>query len=454
MPQSNTDRYGLSEADARSLCDRVLGLSKADHARVQVNSGWRGFTRVATNRITTSGGSEDVSIRITSVFGKRLASISTNSLNEKDLEQAVRRSEEMARISPENPEYLPELGAQQYTSVNAYYDATGGMSPDARAQAATIALEKASATDTVAAGYIDVRAGASGLATSNGLFAYHPATGVASTLTVRTPDGASSGWAGDQGNDWTNIESQRIATDAVQKCLDWKDKTSLDPGNYTVILEPTAVGMLMLRMRSAFDARRADEGRSYFSKPGGGNQIGEKLFDSRVTIGSNPAASDAETAPFDGEGTPVSDTVWVENGVLKNLSYSRFWGDKKGIAPNTTPGNLIMAGGRSSLEDMIRSTRRGVLITRFWYIRGLNPRTISYTGLTRDGTFLIENGKISRPVNNFRFNQSIVNMLKNVEMVGPAVQVCASENSSVSTPIVVPSLKVNDFNLSSISDAI
>lgn len=452
--ESSSGRHGFSESEARVLCERMLNLSEADHTRVTVRSGRRDFTRVATNRITTSGGSDDVSIQLMCVFGKRTASIGTNSLDDASLEKAVRRCESLARLAPEDPEYLPELGAQQYDQINAYYDTTGSMTPETRAEAVSFALRQAEETETVAAGYIDVHAGSKAITTSGGLFAYHASTGVASTMTVRTPEGDSSGWGGDQGSDWGNIESARIAVDAVRKCLEWRGKTALDPGYYTVILEPTAVGMLMLRMIGAFDARRADEGRSFFSRPGGGNRQGEKLFDSRVTMVSNPSALDAEAAPFTDEGLPIRPEVWVDKGVLKTLSYSRFWAMKQDRTPAPDPPNLIMLGSGASLEDMIRSTRRGVLISRFWYIRGLNPRTLSYTGLTRDGAFLIENGVVSRPVNNFRFNQSLVDLLNNVEMMGPSMQVCASENSSVSTPIVVPALKVANFNLSSVSDAI
>ena len=210
----------------------------------------------------------------------------------------------------------------------------------------------------------------------------------------------------------------------------------------------------MLRMMNTFNQRLADEGRSYFSKSGGGNRLDEQLFDDRVSLRSDPGFVDAEVAPFTNEGQARGATNWVESGRLVNLSRPRFWADQLGEKPLPGPGNFIMAGGDASLEDMIASTERGVLITRFWYIRGLNPRIISYTGLTRDGTFLIEDGRISRPVTNFRFNQSLVEMLQNLEMVGPSVRVAASENSSVSTPIVVPTLKVSGFNLSSVSDAI
>ena len=210
----------------------------------------------------------------------------------------------------------------------------------------------------------------------------------------------------------------------------------------------------MLRMMGAFNQRTADEGRSYFSMPGGGNRIGEALFDDRVSICSDPTYVDAETSPFNRGGQGVTRQTWINEGVLENLSRSRYWADRQGQEALPGPSNLIMQGGNTSVEEMIASTERGVLLTRFWYIRGLNPRIISYTGLTRDGTFLIEDGKISRPVTNFRFNQSLVEMLQNVEMLSPSVRVAASENSSVSTAIVVPALKVRNFNLSSVSDAI
>ncbi len=437
------------------MCDRVLALSKAGEARVNVSSGWRGYTRVATNRITSAGGSENISVNITSVFGKRQASVSTTEIDDSSLEAAVRESERLAQLAPESPEHMPELGPQQYGEVNAYYDSTGALSTEARAQAAAQGIQKAKDAGLyVAAGYMDAVAGSEAVATSAGLFAFHPQTAVASTLTVRAPDNLSSGWAGDEGNDWTQIESERIARVASEKAGAWRGATELEPGKYTCILEPTAVGMLMSRLAYDLDTRPADEGRSYFSKPGGGNRIGEALFDSRVTLLSDPARADAETAPFTESGEPISRTVWVEKGALNNLSCSRYWAEKQGRAPLADPANLILEGGADSIESMIASTERGVLITRFWYIRGLNPRTIAYTGLTRDGTFLIEKGKISRPVKNFRFNQSIAEMLKNVEMIGPATRVAAGEDSSTGMPIVVPALKVREFGLASVSDAI
>ncbi len=447
-------RHGLSRPRARELCDRVLSFSRAEAARVTIRSGLSGFTRVAENRITTAGGAEDVTIQVMSVFGRRVASATTNAIDDAALAEVVRRSEVLARLAPEDPEYMGELGPQAIRDVGAYYASTGDLSAEDRGRAAAQAIEAARRAGLVAAGFIDVQAGSRAVATSAGAFAYHASTGVASTLTVRTPAGDSSGWAGDEASDWGGIENERVATEAARKCRLWRGRRPLEPGRYTVILEPTAAGMLMLRLMGDLNARPADEGRSYFSRPGGGNRIGEKLFDERVTIVSDPAEPDAETASFTGEGLPIARTPWVVNGILNRLAYSRFWAERQGQPPLPPPPNLIMSGGGASLEAMIQSTERGVLITRFWYIRGLNPRTLAYTGLTRDGTFLIEGGQVVRPVNNFRFNQSLGEMLKNLEMLGQPTRVAASENSSVGLPIVVPALKVRDFHLSSVSDAI
>ncbi len=454
MQAGEATRHGLTADESRQLCRKVLEYATADHTRVNIESGLSGFTRVAINRITTAGETTDVTVQLTSVFGKRVASVETNRLDDDSLRRAVRDAEALARLAPENPEYLPELGEQKYVDAGGYYESTGGLTTEARAQAASPGIAAADRAGAIAAGFIDMRAGSSAVATSNGLFAYRAGTSVASTLTIRTRDGQSSGWAGDEGADWNTIESQRIADDALRKCNDWRGRTALDPGKYEVVLEPTAVGMLLSRLPAVFDARQADEGRSFFAKRGGGNRLGEKLFDSRVTIVSNPAEKNAETDPFTSAGLPVTPEVWVENGVLKTLSYSRFWAMKHGVPPRAAPSNVIVSGGDATLDDMIASVTRGVLITRFWYIRPLNPRTVAYTGLTRDGTFLIENGRISRPVTNFRFNQSLMDLLANVDMVGRATRVAAGESGASGVPVVVPALKVRDFTLSSVSDAI
>jgi predicted Zn-dependent protease len=457
MTQSSGEtasRKGLSRDEMKALTDRVLSFAKADQTRVSVNSGVSSFTRTAMNRVTTAGNTEDVTVRVTSAFGRRVASIDTNRLDAAALEKAVRDAEALARLSPENPEYLSEPSAQTYLDVSGYYASTGDLTTETRAQSASLVLERSKAANTVAAGYIDVFAGSRAVANSNGVFAYHASTAAASTLTVRTPDGSSSGWAGDEGADWTTIESERVATDALAKCEAWRGKTPFEPGTYEAVLEPTAVGMLLSRMMGAFDARPADEGRSYFSKRGGGTLLNERVFDERVTITSDPAFRNGETAPFTQVGEAVGPQTWVENGVLKHLAYSRFWARKQNVDSRPAMSNLIMSGGDATLADLIASVRRGVLISRFWYIRPLNPRMLTQTGITRDGTFLIENGQIVRPITNFRFNESLADLLKNVELMTPPTRVCSSENSSAGPPVIVPALKLRAFNLTSVSDAI
>src|SRR5438876_4425944 len=358
MQNTNAKRHGLSADESRQLCDKILGLARADHTRINITSGIQGFTRTAINRITTAGETNNVTVRITSIFGKRVASVDTNRLDDAALERAVRDAEALAKIAPENPEYLPELGEQKYREVDGYYSSTGDLTTESRARAASLGIKAADASKFVAAGFIDVAAGSQAVATSNKLFGYYSGTGVASTLTIRTPDGLSSGWAGDEGADWNTIESNRIAEDALRKCRDWRGKTALEPGKYEVILEPTAAAMLMTRMLGVFDARQADEGRSFFAKRGGGNRLGEKLFDERITIVNDPAEKNAQVSPFTPPGLPIRREVWVDKGILKSLSYSRFWANRQGVPPKPNPSNSLMSGGEAALDAMIKAINR------------------------------------------------------------------------------------------------
>jgi predicted Zn-dependent protease len=193
------------------------------------------------------------------------------------------------------------------------------------------------------------------------------------------------------------------------------------------------------------DARSADEGRSFLSKKGGGTKIGEKLFDERVNIYSDPAHPEIPSAPWSGDGFPLEKTTWVENGAVKNMFYSRYWAEKQGVQPVARPQGFIFEGGDQSLADMIRNTERGVLVTRFWYIRAVDPQTLLYTGLTRDGTFYIEDGKIKFPVKNFRFNESPIIMLNNIEAMGKPERTSGN---------MVPPMKIRDFTFTSLSDAV
>jgi predicted Zn-dependent protease len=207
-------------------------------------------------------------------------------------------------------------------------------------------------------------------------------------------------------------------------------------------------------MMGNLGARAADEGRSFFSRVGGGNKIGESFLDERVTIWSDPLDPRVFSAPFSGQGLPNRREVWVESGVLRTLAYDRFWAQRQDREPTGFVSGYYMEGGDATLDDMIRSTERGLLVTRFWYIRAVDPRTILFTGLSRDGTFMIENGRVSYPVKNLRWNESPIFMLSNIEMMGRPVRVSPAESSDLSPAVWVPPLKVRDFTFTSVSDAV
>lgn len=445
------DAIVLSRAECEDIVQRALTLSKADACRVAIGSSYNTNLRFADNQMSTSGISDDAGISITSVVGKRRASVNTNDVSPTGLARAVAQSEALARLAPEDPELLPELGPQRYATIPAWFDATANLSADERAKAALTALEPArKAGDLTVAGYIDCSAGATALGTSAGLFAYHRATNANYTLTVRTNDGTGSGWVGADENDWGKIDFAGVAQRAIAKARASRNPVAIEPGRYTVIFEPQAVSDLIGSVRGALNARSADEGRSPFSKPGG-TKVGERIMDASVTLLTDPADPQILGAPFDGEGLPLTRQVWVENGVLKQLSYNRFWAQRTGKEPTGGGGfgggGLKMLSGDSSLDQMIASSERAVIVTRLWYLRAVNPRTLVYTGLTRDGTFLVENGKVARSIKNFRFNDSPLFLLNNVEAVGQAVRVADGGS-------VVPPVKARDFSFTSLSDAV
>lgn len=442
----------LSRGEAEALAEKIVGLSKAERIAVNIASNRTGNTRFAANQLSTSGVVEDATVGIQSWYGARHAVVTTNDLSDESLRTAVAKSEALAKLAPEDPEDMPLLGPQAYVDVSAYFESTANLQPVDRARAAMAALEVTRrAGDLEAAGFIVSAANAGAVANSAGLFAYHRSTTSNYTLTVRTADGTGSGWAAADNQDWSKLDAQRVAERAIEKARASRSPVAIEPGRYTVILEPQAVGDLVQLLAFAADARSADEGRSPFVKEGGGNKIGEKIVDERVTILSDPQDAQLLAQPFDGEGMPLGRQVWIENGVLKELIYSRFWAQKQGKTPTGSPSSVKMTGGSVSVDQMIASTERGVLVTRLWYLRQVDPRTVLYTGLTRDGTFLVEGGKISRSIQNFRFNESPLFMLNNLEALGPAQRLAGTEAGG---DVVMPAIKVRDFNFTSLSEAV
>jgi len=448
------DNRFFTRAEAEALAARVLGFSKADEARVNLSSTVTGNTRFAQNQVSTSGDTRNGSVTVTSAWGKKVASATTNRFDDASLRQVVETSERLARLVPEDPEYLGELGPQQYPRSAGFFESTANLTPEQRARAVTAVTRPAQRQGLVSTGFLTFVAGATAVANKKGLFAYNQSSRVNYTTTVRTPDGTGSGWAGTGQNDWSKVNPDQLAERAIRKAELSRNPQAVEPGEWTVVLEPTAAANMIGLMMTSLGARTADEGRSFFSKQGGGNRLGEKFLDSRVSIWSDPSDPNLATAPFSGEGLPNRRVVWVENGTLRNLAYDRYWAQQKNVQPTGFPAGYSMRGGSTSLEDMIASTERGLLVTRFWYIRSVDPRTILYTALTRDGTFLIENGKIVSAVKNLRYNESPVFVLNNIEAIGEPVAVSQSESGDVSQPVVVPALKVRDFTFSSLSDAV
>lgn len=435
----------LTKEEAKQIIDKVLSYAIADETEVTIYGGRTGNIRYARNSVSTSGETNEIGLSVTSVFGKKSGSSTINELDDESLKKAVARAEEIAQLAPENPEYMPMLGPQEYVESKTFVSSTDQINPDKRAQIAADSIGPSSEKNLTAAGYLEDFSGFVAQGNSKGLFGYNKSTTVDFSITVRTADGTGSGYAIRDFNDVILLNSKDVTSIAMQKAQASQNAQAIEPGKYTVILEPTAAGDLMGLLTRSLDARSADEGRSFLSKKGGGTRLGEKLFDERVSIYSDPLSPQIPGAPWDNEGYPQKPMKWVENGVVKNMFYSRYWAEKQGVEPTGRPSGMIIAGGDQSIADMVKSTERGVLVTRFWYIRAVDPQTLLYTGLTRDGTFYIENGQIKFPVKNFRFNESPIIMLNNIEALGQQQRVGGD---------LIPAMKIRDFTFTSLSDAV
>jgi len=403
--------------------------------------------------ITSTGEAESAELSVQVAFGNRHGTASVNQFDDATLRRCVETAEEMAQLSPEDPEFMPVLGPQKYDQPRAAWDAkTAAFSADDRARAVAACLEPARAAKLTAAGFIETGARFQAVATSAGLFGYAAHTSADVSCTFRTSDGTGSGWAHANSNRVGDLDFGRVARIATDKAQRSQQPQKLDPGEYTAVLEPAAVADLVGYLTFTMDARSADEGRSFFAKPGGGTRVGERLL-GRFSLSSDPAHALAPAQPFDGDGLPLRKMAWFEDGELKSLLWSRYWAKNKGHAPTGRPANRILraSGPTHTIEDMVKSTERGLLVTRFWYVRFLEPERVSLTGLTRDGTFWIENGQIKRPVKNFRFNQEVVACLAGAEMASQPVRVSTGEGTG---PTVVPAIKAKGFHFASISDAV
>ncbi|MFD0798816.1 TldD/PmbA family protein [Maribacter chungangensis] len=434
-----------TEEEARKIMEKALSFSTADVCEVNLSGSESGNIRYARNSVSTAGHQSNQTLVIQSSFGKKSGTATIDEFDDASLEKVVKRAEELAKLSPENSEFMEPLGPQVYDESITYVEATAKISPDYRAEVAKASIEPAKAKDVTAAGFLDDSSDFSAMMNSKGLFAYNKSTNVDFTVTMRSNDGTGSGWVSRDFNDINKFDPNEAAKVAIDKAVLSKEAKAIEPGKYTVILEPSAALGLLNGIGRSINARQADEGRSFMSKEGGGTKIGEKIVDERVHLWSDPLNSEVPSATWNGAGQPLKKTSWIENGVVKNLAYDRFWAKEKGVDAVPFPSNFIMAGGDASLEELIKSTKKGILVTRLWYIRSVDPQTLLYTGLTRDGTFYIENGAIKYPVKNFRFNESPIIMLNNLETLGKQVRVDGN---------LIPYMKIRDFTFTSLSDAV
>jgi predicted Zn-dependent protease len=439
----------LTREEAQQIAARVLKFSSFPDCTASIAEQEVAYVRFANNGVTTSAFTVERSVTIGSVRDGKGGAARTTDLSDEALKAAVQRSEELAGFAPANPEYVEPLGPQKYADYENWDEATAhARSPQMVPHVKSI-IDGATAKKLIAAGYFERSANVSAFGNKRGNFGYERSTDSRLTTTIRNTRGTSSGWAGQPSVRIGDIDGADLGARAIDKCARWSKPVRLDPGKYTVVLEPTAVGDLVTYIGSHLSARAAEQGQSFLSKKGGGTLIGEKLFPDIITIRTDPFDRRYGTSLWNAGGLPAAPMTWIEKGAVKNAVYDRYWARKTGKKPTPSAGNLVFNGSNSSIADLIEATERGLLVTRFWYIRTVNPQTAQFTGLTRDGLFLIEKGEITKPVVNFRFTESVVRLLQNTTMIGKNTRVRGAE-----VGMIAPAVQARDFTFTSISDAV
>jgi PmbA protein len=442
-------RYSAS--DLEHIAERILKLSEADETEVEIDSTVDALTRFANNTIHQNVAEHTLGISVRAVVDGRTARATTNKTDEESLRRVTAAAMRLARNQPENPDLLPMLGPQKYQKVSHYYASTVSATPQDRARAVTRVCKMAEEGKQTAAGIFTTGLVRNLLMNSKGLSARHDHTRAEFSVTILEEN--SSGWAKSNSPDILNIDSDALFESASEKAAGSRKPRELEPGHYTAILEPAAVLDFVGFIFYDFAGTAVLDKRSCFN-----DRMGKKIFGENVTLWDDVYHPLQVGAPWDGEGFPRQKVLLVDRGVPKNLVYARAAAKKMKAKPTghgftlpneygEAPMNLVFGGGDKSVDDMIRSTERGILVTRFWYIREVEPYEKVLTGMTRDGTFLVENGRVTGGIRNFRFNQSIIEALAKVEMLGPAVRATGEE----SFEMVVPPMKIRDFHFSEVT---
>jgi PmbA protein len=416
-----------------------------------VAAGDHALTRFANNTIHQNVAERERNLSVRALIGSRTARASTNRFDREGIESVVEQAIAITRLTEPDPELLPLAEPAEYECRNRFFAATKIATPEERARAVAEAIRIVEDHKQTAAGIYSTGMSSFAIFNSRGVKAAHSETMARFSITAMAPD--SSGWAKESACYHGDLDPVLLASRAARKAERSAAPRVLPQGRYTVVLEPAAVLDLVGQMFGDFSATAIRDERSFLN-----DRLGKKVFGESITIHDDCLHPLQAGAPFDGEGVPRRRLTLVDRGVVREIAYSRHAAATAGVAPTghgfplpneygEAPANIVIAGGDSPVEEMIRSTDRGILVTRLWYIREVDPYEKIFTGMTRDGTFLIEGGEIVAGVRNFRFNQSLIELLTNVDALSPSVRAAGEE----SIDMVVPAMKVRDFHFTEVT---
>jgi predicted Zn-dependent protease len=431
---------------------RALGVTEIEAI---VAGADEALTRFANNAIHQNVAERTTQLSVRPVIDGRTARASTNRLNRDAIREVVAEAIAIAKLTEPDADLPPLAAPAGYEGVERWFEATARATPEERARAVAEAIRAVEAVGQTAAGIYSTGESAFALLNSRGVLARHTETMARFSITAMAAD--SSGWAKASACNLAALNPLELALTAARKAAESTAPRDLPPGRYTVILEPAAVLDLVGQMFPDFSATAIRDGRSFLK-----DRIGERIFGENITIHDDACHPLQSGPPFDGEGVPRKRLTLVERGVVRQIAYSRqaaaLAGCPLGPAPTghgfplpnefgEAPTNIVIAGGETSVERMVASTDRGILVTRLWYIREVDPYEKIFTGMTRDGTFLIEGGRVTAGVRNFRFNQGLMEMLSNVEALSVPVRASGEETYD----LVAPAMKVREFNFTEVT---
>jgi len=411
----------------------------------------RALTRFANNAIHQNVAEHSGYLSVRAIVEGRTARAGTNRMDAQGIRRVVEEAIAIAKLQGPDPELLPLTAAADYVPARRYFAETAATTPADRASAVKQAIDAVEAVSQTAAGIYTTGESALALLNTRGVFAYHAETMAQFSITALASD--SSGWAKQSACSTAGLDPIELARTAANKAAGSRAPAEIPSGRYAVILEPSAVLDLVGQIFGDFSATALRDERSFLT-----GRIGETLFGENIDIYDDFSHPMQSGAPFDGEGVPRRRVTLVEKGVVRNVVYSRQAAAQSGVEPTghgfplpnefgEAPANIVIAGAGTPVEKMIASLDRGVLVTRLWYIREVDPYQKIMTGMTRDGTFLIEDGKIRRGLKNFRFNQNLIELLSNVEALSPVMRASGEE----AFDMVVPAMKIRDFNFTEVT---